>query len=93
VWHASAAGAGSRLQLRGTAIVALYGVGDSALGQWEEWTGSAYHIRRRLTPAEQELVGPAVDIRNTQEAIDRWQAVLAAVDPRLRNHPALSTPE
>lgn len=50
-------------------------MGDSALGQWEEWTGRAYHVRRRLTAEEQALVGEALDIRGTPEQEKRYQAV------------------
>jgi hypothetical protein len=34
-----------------------------------------FHIRRRLTPAEQKHVGPVVDIRRTPEARQRVLAV------------------
>ena len=50
------------------AIAALDGLGDAALGEWHEWSGNAYHVRRRLSAAEQRRVGPAVDIRGTPEA-------------------------
>ena len=46
----------------------LAGVGDPALGEWREWTGRAFHIRRRMSEREQRLVGPAVDIRGSDEA-------------------------
>jgi hypothetical protein len=37
-----------------------------------EWTGRAFHIRRRLTPGEQRRVGPGVvDVRRTPEALSR----------------------
>lgn len=38
------------------------------MGEWREWTGAAFHIRRRLTATEQGRVGPVVDIRRTSEA-------------------------
>jgi hypothetical protein len=57
--------------LRRIALKALEGVGDEALGQWEEWTGKAFHIRRRLSNEEQLLTGDAIDIRGTSEAIRR----------------------
>jgi hypothetical protein len=50
--------------------------------QWHEWTGRAYHVRRRLTAAEQEATGPAVDCRGTQEWRQRLDA-LRAVLPEL----------
>lgn len=36
--------------------MALAGVGSVDSGQWEDWTGRAFHIRRRLSEAEQRLV-------------------------------------
>ncbi|BCL83145.1 hypothetical protein ccbrp13_56100 [Ktedonobacteria bacterium brp13] len=56
-------------------LEALAGVGDEALGQWEEWTGSAYHIRRRLSRKEQQAVGQPKDIRGTPEQQKRYEAV------------------
>lgn len=61
--------------LREIALMALEGVGDEVAGQWEEYTGRAFHIRRRLTNEEQEPIGPAVDIRGTQEAQNRINAI------------------
>ena len=61
----------------------LSGVGDASLGEWREWTGRAFHIRRRLTPAEERRTGPVQDIRATQEARDRARAV----GPMLRYAP------
>ena len=55
--------------------MALEGVGDEVSGQWEEYTGKAFHIRRRLTVEEQEPIGPAVDVRGTAEARNRINAV------------------
>ena len=53
-------------QLRRVAVRQLDGVGDASLGEWEEWTGRALHIRRRLSVDEQ---GPlaAIDIRKSPE--------------------------
>ena len=78
VWHASAAPFGGipvKDILRTVAFGALRGVGDPVLGEWEEWTGRAYHIRRRLTRHEQQSVGNVVDIRGTAEATLRLAAV------------------
>jgi hypothetical protein len=61
--------------LEGWAFLALVGVGDTTLGEWQEWTGKAYHIRRRLTDAEAALVGPVVDVRGTPEAERRLARV------------------
>ena len=79
VWHASAAKVGKHLpskQLRILALNALKGVGDPDRGEWEEWTGVAYHIRRRLTEAEEATTGPAKDIRGTMEAFNRANAAM-----------------
>lgn len=50
-------------------------MGDETAGQWEEYTGKAFHVRRRLTNEEQKPIGPAVDIRGTAEARNRINAV------------------
>lgn len=75
VWHASVASLGTRRlgerDLRRMARKVLDGVGDRMMGEWEEWTGRAFHIRRRLAPWEQASVGPVVDIRGTDEARTR----------------------
>jgi hypothetical protein len=54
---------------------ALRGIGNRDLGQWEEWSGTAYHVKRRLSDEEQEQVGEALDIRGTQAATARREAV------------------
>jgi hypothetical protein len=47
----------------------LAGVGDAVVGEWREWTGRAFHIRRRLSAAEVERTGlTVVDVRRTAEA-------------------------
>lgn len=59
---------------------ALTGVGDESR-EWEEWTGYAFHLRRRLTPEEDALVGPVVDVRGTPEGkrrVDRLRKILPA---------------
>lgn len=56
------------------ALEVLEGIGDDGLGQWEERGVKAYHIRRRLTPAEQEAIGQACDLRGTREAQERLSA-------------------
>lgn len=77
VWHASVSSrTGTHpAVLRDIALKALDGVGDAALGQWEEFSGVAFHIRRRLRPSEQELVGRAIDIRGTKEFNRRVKAI------------------
>lgn len=68
------------------ALQQLDGLGDAELGEWHEWSGTAYHLRRRLTPAEQAGVGDVVDIRGTDEARARARAlgpVLRALPPQV----------
>jgi len=67
---ASRAGA-SRKSLKAEALRQLAGAGDASLGEWCEFTGRAYHVRRRLSAAEESLVGPAIDVRGTAEAASR----------------------
>lgn len=71
MWHASVRPRnpfyGATL-CRQRAETALSGLGDPMLGEWHEWSGTTFHIRRRLTATEQERVGPALDIRRTPEA-------------------------
>jgi hypothetical protein len=79
VWHASVAGmpglALSEHTLAGQARRALEGVGDPSLGEWEEWTGFAFHLRRRLNLHEEAAVGPVIDVRGTVEGRRRLGAV------------------
>lgn len=81
MWHASAAPVPGLLSVRATlqegAYKALEGVGDAALGEWTEWTGYAFHVRRRLTAHEAAYVDPVADIRGTPEARARLAAVAA----------------
>jgi hypothetical protein len=76
VWHASAAPRPGVVMaewlLRVYALSALAGVGDQSLGEWDEWTGFAFHVRRRLSVSEQNQIGPVVDVRNTPEAERRY---------------------
>jgi len=78
VWHASVApraGAHYRPEtLQALARRALDGVGNAALGEWDEWNGYAWHVRRRLTEAEALVVGPVVDVRGTLDGRRRCAA-------------------
>jgi hypothetical protein len=62
-------------ELRALAFAALAGVGDADLGEYEEATGRAFHLRRRLSAAEAELVGPVIDVRGTPEGERRLEAM------------------
>lgn len=53
--------------------------------EWVEFTGYAFHLRRRLTAAEQESVGEAVDYRDTAEAVRRFEAIKGELHPRVLN--------
>lgn len=72
VWHVSVAGS-QRDRLEAECERQLRGVGDVVLGEWREWTGRAFHLRRRLSAREQRHVGPVVDVRRTPEALKRAQ--------------------
>lgn len=84
VWHASAAPTRWPLSeglLRALAQLALEGVGDALLGEWHEWSGRAYHLRRRLTEAEAELIGAVVDVRGTPEGAKRLARIERFMPP------------
>lgn len=61
--------------LRRMAREALDGVGDPALGEWEETGDRAFHLRRRLMSVEADSIGPVVDVRHTPEAQHRFHAM------------------
>src|SRR6266704_479564 len=74
VWHASVAPQRAfygKTMCERRAVAALDGLGDPSLGEWREWSGRAFHLRRRLSAVEQQRVGPVVDIRRTPEASRR----------------------
>jgi hypothetical protein len=86
VWHVSVAPRRAfygRTLCERRAAAELDGLGDARLGEWREWTGKAFHLRRRLTAAEQQPIGPAVDVRGTPEAMRR----ATALGPLLRLAP------
>lgn len=70
VWHASVSTRGLAIPglLEAECVRQLAGVGDARLGEWREWSGRAFHLRRRLSEREQRLVGSVVDVRGTPEA-------------------------
>jgi hypothetical protein len=85
LWHSSTASLPGFMPvrdiLRNYALDALRGVGDASLGEWEEWTGYAFHVRRRLTEREQRQVGEVVDVRGTPEAQARYERVRRYLPP------------
>lgn len=58
--------------LRCLALRHLAGVGDRA-HEWAEDTDRAYHVRRRLTPEEQAVIGAVLDLRGTAEGWERFE--------------------
>lgn len=80
MWHASVGGpCGSKVRRR-LALEALKGVGMIEF-QWEQDRPSAYHVRRRVTAAELEIVGDVADLRGTPEGFQRFQAALPFLPP------------
>lgn len=53
----------------------LFGYGDASAGEWVEDRPRAFHLRRRLTSAEQRHVGDALDCRNSEEGRMRYEAI------------------
>lgn len=90
MWHASTAALAGRQvavdMLRRFAMHALRNVGDPTAGQWEEFTGRAYHVRRRLTRRELKFIGEALDIRGTEEQERRWLAVRDFLPAAIRDY-------
>lgn len=72
------------------AVKGLTGVGDASRGEWHEFTGKAYHLRRRLTESEDIIIGAAIDLRGTSEAIRRFEAMKPFLSAR---HEALANEE
>lgn len=89
VWHCSVAQAPdshlSPAVLRSVALSMLDGVGDAGRGEWHFMSRKAFHVRRRLSEAEDAIVGPAIDIRGTEEAIKRVREAMAA-SPQIPEH-------
>ena len=79
MWHASVAPVRQRFPAavgEQLARLELEGVGDARLGEWVERTRVAVHVRRRLSAAEQVVVGPVVDVRGTAEAHQRFATMV-----------------
>lgn len=72
----------SEEKLKRLALKALEGVGDVSLGEWLEWSGYAYHVRRRCSPEEAEIAGGLCDIRGTPEAVKRFEAIRHVLPPQ-----------
>lgn len=85
MWHASGFAFNKDPRVsRAMGLAALQGVGARLRGEWTETTPrGVFNIRRRLTSAEQAVVGPAIDIRGTAEEATRLARLFEAV-PHLR---------
>ena len=59
----------------------LEGFGDASAGEWTEDRPRAFHLRRRLSEKEQERVGQALDCRNTEEGIVRFERIANLLPP------------
>lgn len=85
VWHASIAPLPgvpfSAPSLRAIAMKVLDGVGDASLGQWEQVSPRALHIRRRVSDAEWAGRPWGHDLRGTDEAKQRLAAVAHLLPP------------
>lgn len=66
-------------ELRRAAVVALDGVGNADLGEWEEADDKYFLLRRRLSKVEELVTGPAADIRDTDDAVNRAAKVVSQV--------------
>ena len=85
VWHVSVSPSPwvsvNRHTLFKQCLKALRGVGSASKGEWKEVGGTTpdgrriVHVRRRLSAREDARIGPAIDIRNTDEAWDRYTAM------------------
>jgi hypothetical protein len=87
VWHVSVSARGllaARAVLEREADHQLAGVGDPTRGEWRDHGGRFFHMRRRLSEAEERHTGPVLDIRRTPEAVRR----ASRVGPLLRFAPA-----
>jgi hypothetical protein len=54
----------------------LEGWGDASRGEWIEEYG-AFHLRRRLSAIEEQRVGPAIDMRDSDEGMKRLKKIAA----------------
>ncbi len=72
--------------LRKYAFEALENVGDASKGQWEEYTGFIFHLRRRLNDKEHVQVGDAIDIRGTPEQEKRWRKMRRYLPEPYKNY-------
>lgn len=79
MWHVSIKNNGNIPSLKSIAKEQLTGVGDTERGEWEEITPNAYHLRRRVSEKEESQIGPAIDIRGTEEESWRMKKLTEAI--------------
>lgn len=60
-------------------------MGDALAGEWREVGDRAVHIRRRLSPAEEQSIGPAVDVRGSWDGEKRLRRIERFVPPAARH--------
>jgi hypothetical protein len=70
----------------------LAGVGDAALGEWEERGDVAVHLRRRLTADEAANIGPVIDVRGTWEGQKRLTRMRRFLPPQIAQLPDEALP-
>lgn len=87
MWHVSAQHPAGEDASLDACYAAIEDVGDAEKGEWVEegvrWP--LMHIKRRLSDAEDELVGGIQDLRNTKAQRVRVRELLAAA-PELRGY-------
>jgi len=57
----------------------LNGLGDKNFSEWHDDRAQAYHVRRRLSYNEEQVVGVVVDLRGTYEGHDIAKTFLGSV--------------
>ena len=74
------------MTLREIALFAIEGVGDETRGSVpDERTLTAVHVRRRLSEAEEVMIGGgACDIRGTDEALWRYERACRWMTPSMQ---------
>lgn len=63
----------------------LRSAGAPERGEWEEWGEVTYHLRRRISAGEEDIVGAkAVDLRGTDEGWKRYRKIMTQLSPDIR---------
>lgn len=85
MWHASVAHPDRKIAAM-VARKSLKGLGSEKLGEWSEQGPVAFHLRRRVTALEEEMVGSVVDFRGTDEG----QEIFGRFLNEMQSHPKYS---